>query len=86
MKETALKHCDEMLKYINAPDSLRKSFHEWRDRGIDIFPVGGLDLKDVGVPGGKNFKRVLTYLYNMWKEVDGHRRGGLLISLHNHVC
>ena len=53
---------------------------------MNVFPVGGLDLKDAGVPQDKTFKQLHTYLYNMWKEVGGPIRGVLLVSLLNHVC
>jgi len=70
ISETAFNHCEEMLKYVDAPETLRQQFHEWRDGGIEVFPVSGRDLLDAGVPSRKIIKRELDRLYDRWKEGD----------------
>jgi len=69
VRETALNHCEEMLKYVGASETLRQQFREWRDGGIEVFPVSRRDLCEAGVPSEK-----IDWLHELWKE------GGLSAS------
>ncbi|KAI6237055.1 hypothetical protein M3Y95_00224800 [Aphelenchoides besseyi] len=66
--EPARSYYIELLKYIDAPETLR-TFREWSLNAAK-FPITGIDLMKANVPGGPTMKFVLQHLRRLWFESD----------------
>jgi hypothetical protein len=59
--------CFELLKYVNAPETLAK-FREWTN-DVPKFSITGYDLMNAGVPKGPSMSDSLSRLHQLWVEV-----------------